>query len=72
MQAEELKNEMLQKGFNIEVVKADVSNRNEVNSLIEFAIKNSKNWYISKQCGNISWGIIYRCFRRNVAEDNKC
>lgn len=43
MQAEELKNEMLQKGFNIEVVKADVSNRNEVNSLIEFAIKNSKN-----------------------------
>ena len=31
VQAEELKNEMLQKGFNIEVVKADVSNRNEVN-----------------------------------------
>lgn len=42
MQAEELKNEMLQKGFNIEVVKADVSNRNEVNSLIEFAIKKFK------------------------------
>lgn len=42
MQAEELKNEMLQKGFNIEVVKADVSNRNEVNSLIEFAIKRFK------------------------------
>ena len=33
---------MLQKGFNIEVVKADVSNRNEVNSLIEFAIKKFK------------------------------
>ncbi|CDE97377.1 MAG: elongation factor P 5-aminopentanone reductase [Clostridiales bacterium] len=42
VQAEELKNEMLQKGFNIEVVKADVSNRNEVNSLIEFAIKKFK------------------------------
>lgn len=42
LQAEELKNEMLQKGFNIEVVKADVSNRNEVNSLIEFAIKKFK------------------------------
>ena len=42
VQAEELKNEMLQKGFNIEVVKADVSNRNEVNSLIEFAIKRFK------------------------------
>ena len=42
VQAEELKNEMLQRGFNIEVVKADVSNRNEVNSLIEFAIKKFK------------------------------
>ena len=42
VQAEELKNEMLQKGFNIEVVKADVSNRNEVNSLIELAIKKFK------------------------------
>ena len=42
VQAEELKNEMLPKGFNIEVVKADVSNRNEVNSLIEFAIKKFK------------------------------
>lgn len=42
VQAEELKNEMLQKGLNIEVVKADVSNRNEVNSLIEFAIKKFK------------------------------
>lgn len=42
VQAEELKNEMLQKGFDIEVVKADVSNRNEVNSLIEFAIKKFK------------------------------
>ena len=42
VQAEVLKNEMLQKGFNIEVVKADVSNRNEVNSLIEFAIKRFK------------------------------
>ena len=42
VQAEELKNEMLQKGFNIEVVKADVSNRNEANSLIEFAIKKFK------------------------------
>lgn len=42
VQAEGLKNEMLQKGFNIEVVKADVSNRNEVNSLIEFAIKKFK------------------------------
>lgn len=42
VQAEELKNEMLQKSFNIEVVKADVSNRNEVNSLIEFAIKKFK------------------------------
>lgn len=42
VQAEELKNEMLQKGFNIEVVKADVSNRNEVNSLIEFTIKKFK------------------------------
>lgn len=42
VQAEELKNEMLQKGFNIEVVKADVSNRNEVNSLIEFVIKKFK------------------------------
>ena len=42
VQAEELKNEMLQKGFNIEVLKADVSNRNEVNSLIEFAIKKFK------------------------------
>ena len=42
VQAEELKNDMLQKWFNIEVVKADVSNRNEVNSLIEFAIKKFK------------------------------
>ena len=32
----------MKKGFNIEVVKADVSNRNEVNSLIEFAIKKFK------------------------------
>lgn len=42
VQAEELKNEMLQKGFNIEVVKADVSNRNEVNNLIGFVIKKFK------------------------------
>ena len=42
VQAEELKNEMLQNGFNIEVVKADVTNRNEVNSLIEFSIKKFK------------------------------
>ena len=59
VQAEELKNEMLQKGFNIEVVKADVSNRNEVNSLIEFAIKKFKKIDILVNNAGISLGGLF-------------
>lgn len=59
VQAEELKNEMLQKGFNIEVVKADVSNRNEVNSLIEFAIKKFKKIDILVNNAGISFEGLF-------------
>lgn len=41
-EANKLKEELAQEGINIDIFKADVSNRNEVKSLVEFTIKKYK------------------------------